>query len=195
MYGKDSSGVGRAPLIDGDRRLVTASGGGRHAEAALAGRLFYVSTAAAVACSATLNNTFTGLAIVNPSTSGKNLIMHEFSYALEDSPSADTNLSLAVGPAHSGFASDRTPSCTRVGFKTTVTFADSAATITGASGIIVKHIATIGTNITTDLLTPTAPIDLGGQIIIVPGKAIYTDSKLGTGTVLWFAFMWEEVDV
>jgi len=195
MYGKTSAGVGQAPLIDSERRLVTASGGGRHAAAALAGRLFHVSTAAAVACSTTLNNTFTGLAIVNPSTSGKNLVMHEFNYALENSPSADTNLALAIGPAHSGFASDRTPQCTRVGYRTTATFADSAATITGASGVIVKQVTTLGTNITTDMLTPTHPIDLGGAIIVIPGYALYTDAKLATGAFMWFGFLWEEVTV
>lgn len=178
-----------------DGALIVSQGGGKYTDAAINGRLFMASTAAAVACSTTLNNTFTGFALVNPTGSGKIAIVHEFSWALEDSPTPDTNLSLAIGPAHSGFASAVTTRCARYNYATAVCFCDVGATITGADGAIVKHIATLGTNLTTDLLTNTAPVDLGGSIILDPGRAVYTDCKLATGTVLWFAFMWEEVTI
>jgi len=195
MYAQDSSGVSRPPLIDSDRKLVTVPGGGKYAEAAMAGRLFYASTQTHVSTSTTKNNTFTGLAILNPTGSGKNYIMHEFSWALDNSPSADTNLSLAVGPTHTGYAADLTVYCTRNGYATSSAIADTSATITGASLVIVKHIATLGTNLTTDLLTNTPPVDLGGSIILAPGRVICTDSILASGAFLFLAFMWEEVDV
>ncbi len=167
---------------------------GKYAEAALAGRLFTACTPTHVTTSTTLNDTFTGFAIVNPLTSGKNLIMHEFFYAMMDSPAADTNLSLVIGPAHSGFAADITVRCCRWGYGTSATIADKAASITGANGVIVKHITTLGTNITTDLLQGPTIVDLGGQFIIPPGYAIYTDTLLASGDFMLFGFMWEEVD-
>jgi len=180
-----------------DGSLVTLSSTGRLTEAALAGRLFSACNETHVTTNAHLNNTFTGLAIVNPSTTGKNYIFHEFNYALDNSPSADTNLSLAIGPEHAGFVGGTTITvrCAFWGQATSGAVASVAATITGASGANVKHIATLGTNITTDLLTPTHPIDLGGQIIIPPGYALYTNSLLGSGAFMYFGFVWEEVDV
>ena len=200
MFGKVgmqvlSNGQAAPPRLNTDGSLCVVPAGGKYAEAALAGRLFTACNQAHVTTCTTLHNTFTGLAIVNPSTSGKNLIMHEFQYAMMDSPAADTNLSLAIGPAHSGFVADITVRCCRWGYRTSTTIADAAATITGASGVIVKHIATLGTNITTDLLSGPTVVDLGGQFIIPPGYAIYTDTLLASGDVMLFGFMWEEVDV
>jgi len=195
MYGKDSSGVGRPVLVDSSGKLKTVPAGGALAEAALAGRLFSACNQAHVTTCTTLHNTFTGLAIVNPSTSGKNYIFHEFNYAMMDSPAADTNLSLVVGPAHTGFAADITVRCARWGYATSVAIADAAATITGAAGVLVRHIATLGTNITTDLLNGPTIVDLKGSIVIPPGYALYTETLLASGDVMLFGFVWEEVAV
>ncbi len=195
MYGKTRSGIGLPSLCDDEGILLSKPAGGKHTDAALNGRMFFACNQAHVTTCTTLNNTFTGLAIVNPATSGKNFIMHEFQYAMMDSPSADTNLSLAIGPAHSGFAASITVRCTFWGNATSAALADDAATITGASGVIVKHIATLGTNLTTALLNGPTVVDLGGAIIIPPGYAIYTDTLLASGDVMLFGFMWEEVAV
>ena len=180
--------------VYGNIQTVTARG--KYAHAALAGRLFYGATQTGVTTSTTKHNTFTGLALVNPTGSGKVFIVHEFSYAFNDSPAGDTNLSLAVGAVHSGYAADITVLCCRHGVGTSVAILDSAATITGSALSLVKHIATIGTNLTTDLLTPNGVVDLGGSIILDPGRVVCTDTTLATGgTSALFAFMWEEVDV
>ena len=194
MYGQDTSGVSRPPLVDADRKLVTVPGGGKYAEAALAGRMFYASTQTHVSTSTTKNNTFTGIALVNPTGSGKVYIVHEFSWALDNSPAADTNLSLAVGPTHAGYAADLTVYCTRHGVAASTAIIDTSATITGASLTIVKHIATLGTNLTTDLLTNNPPVDLGGSIVLDPGRVVCTDSILASGAFLFMGFMWEELD-
>ena len=196
MYGKDRSGIGRPALVDSEGKFITAPGGGKYADAALAGRLFYGANQTGVTTSTTKHNTFTGLALVNPTGSGKVFIVHEFSYAFNDSPAGDTNLSLAVGPVHAGYAADITVQCCRSGYASSVAILDAAATITGASLVIVKHIATIGTNITTDLLTPNGVVDLGGSIVLDPGRIVCTDTTLATGgTSVLFAFMWEEISV
>jgi hypothetical protein len=195
MYGKDRSGIGRAPLVDSEGKFITVPCGGKYADAALNGRLFYASTQTHVGTSTTKNNTFTGIALVNPATSGKVYIVHEFSWALDNSPAADTQLSLAVGPVHAGYAADLTVVCARYGYATSAAIVDTAATITGADLTIVKHMGTLGTNLTTDMLTWTPPVDLGGSIILDPGRVVATDSILASGAFLFLAFMWEEISV
>ncbi len=81
MYGKTTAGVGQAPLVDSDRKLVVASGGGRYTEAALDGRLFSVANQTNVTTTAALATTWTGLGVGNPSTSGKDYVFHEFGWA------------------------------------------------------------------------------------------------------------------
>ena len=184
----------KVPFEMDDYNNLHVTQGGELAEAALAGRLFYAANQAHVETGTTLGNTFLGLAIVNPADSGKILIVHEFCYALMDSNDADTELSLACGPAHSGFAADITVRCTRHGYKTSSTIADASATITGADGYKVKQIATLGTNATGDLLTGPCVVNLKGAIILDPGRAVYTDTLLACGDVMLFSFMWEEID-
>lgn len=194
MYGKTEAGLGLPVLVDSSGRLITVPGGGKYVDAAMNGRLFYASTQTHVGTSTTKNNTFTGIALVNPSTSGKIYIVHEFSWALDNSPTADTELSLAVGPEHAGYAADLTVICARYGHATSAAIVDTSATITGADLTIIKHVGTLGTNVTTDLLTWTPPVDLGGSIILDPGRVVATDSILASGAFLFLAFMWEEID-
>jgi hypothetical protein len=193
MYGKDSDGIGRPLLVDSFGRLVGSPG--KYQDAAMNGRLFFASTQVSVTTSTTKNDTFAGIALVNPSASGKVYIVHEFSYALDDSPTADTALSLATGPIHAGYAADLAIQCTRYGKGASAAIVDTSASITGASLTIVKHVATLGTNATTALLTHTPPVDLGGSIILDPGRIVCTDTILAAGAFLYLAFMWEEVNV
>jgi len=194
MYGKTRAGVGIVPLVD-DQILLTKPGGGKYADMSLQGNLFTACNQAHVTTCTTDHATFTGLSIVNPTASGKNFIMHEFSYAMMDSPAADTNLSLMIGPVHAGYAADITVRCCYWGHATSVAIADAAATITGALGVIVKHVGTLGTNITTDLISSPTVVDLGGSIIVPPGYVIKTDTLLASGDVMLFGFMWQEVDI
>ena len=200
MYGKVgvqslSSGSSGPVRLNERGDIISQPAGGKYTEAALAGRLFFGSNQTGVTTSTTKHNTFTGLALVNPSGSGKVFVVHEFSYAFNDSPAGDTNLSLAVGPVHAGYAADIAVQCARSGHAASVAILDAAATIVGASLVIVKHIATIGTNLTTDLLTPNGVVDLGGSIVLDPGRIVCTDTTLATGgTSALFAFMWEEID-
>jgi hypothetical protein len=76
MYGKDSSGIGRPVLVDSGGRLVGLAG--KYQDAAINGRLFYASTQVSVTTSTSKNNTFTGIALVNPSTSGKVILSMNF---------------------------------------------------------------------------------------------------------------------
>jgi len=173
-------------------RLVS---GGRHAEAALAGRLFYAANINMVATSTTLNTTFAGLGLCNPTGSGKNVIVHEFGWANLIDLVAAAVLALAT-TTDSGFADDvNAPiKCTRDGYATSVCYTDEGATI--IAPVIVKVVTQLTTAAITTMQPRNQVLDLGGQIILAPGRALVTDTttviKASSGQ---FSFMWEEVDV
>ena len=191
MYGKTSAGVGQAPLVDGERRLVVS---GNYTDAALAGRLFYAANINMVATSTTLNTTFVGLGLCNPTGSGKIVIVHEFGYAMVVAAAAAGVLALAT-TTDSGFADDvNAPiKCTRDGYASSVCYTDEGATI--AAPVITKVITQYGTNATGAFSTSPQLVDLGGSIILVPGRSLVTDTTTVMGASSGqFSFMWEEID-
>ena len=195
MYGKDVDGVSRPVLLDSKRRLVNTPSGGKYAEAALNGRLFSSANINMVATSTTLNTTFVGLGLCNPTGSGKNIIVHEFGFAIIVEPAAAAVIALATTD-DTGFANDANAPirCARDGYATSVCYTDEGATITAP--VIVKVISQIGVVPTTGMLNLNQVIDLGGSIILVPGRAIVTDTTTVMGaSAAQFSFMWEEVDV
>ena len=71
MYGKDSDGTGRPVLVE-DTGAMIMSQGGKYRAATEAGRVFSVANQAVVNITAGMAATYTGLALVNPTGSGKN---------------------------------------------------------------------------------------------------------------------------
>jgi len=197
MYGQTTAGVGRPPLVDSDRRLVVASGGGRYAEAAMAGRLFYGANINMVNTSTTLHTTFSGLALANPIGSGKNIIVHEFGYAFVVAAASGAVLALATTINTGNFAQDGTeaqPKCTRDGYAVPVGILDEGATIVAPT--IVKIISQHADAATSTYQSGAQVVDLQGSIILVPGRALVTDTTVAAGAAsAQFSFMWEEVDV
>lgn len=192
MYGKDSSGVGRPVLVDSSGKMITVPGGGKYADAAINGRLFSAANQTPVNTSTTLNTTFTGLALANPTGSGKLLVVHEFGWALDQAAAGDSVLALGITTYSSEYAAAITPRCARYAYATSVAIVDNGATI--VAPVLVKIIGSIGTNATTALTNPGL-IDLGGSIVLAPGYVLVTDTTLATGaTSIQFHFMWEEVD-
>lgn len=68
MYGKTSSGIARVPLIDNERRLVSAAG---FAEAAKRGNCYSGANQTGTVWTVGLATTNTGLCVSNPIGSGK----------------------------------------------------------------------------------------------------------------------------
>lgn len=178
--------------INASGGLLVANSGGKYQEAALAGRLFYAANQTPVATSTTLNTTFTGLGIANPALSSKLIILHEFGYALDQACAGELVLGLA-GTTDSGFAAAITPVCTRYGASPSIAYVDDAATI--VAPVIVKIIASLGQGAdSTQFMPPPTIIDLGGCIVIPPGRSIVTDTTVATGaTSIQFSYMWEEI--
>lgn len=196
MYGKVgvqslSSGSSGPVRLNERGDIIAQPAGGKYAEAAIAGRLFSAANQTPVSTSTTLNTTFTGLGLCNPTGSGKLIIVHEFGWALDQASAGDAVLALAT-TTDSGFATDITVRCARWGYTTSVAYADASATI--VAPIIIKIIGSIGTNATTALTNPGL-IDLGGSIVLPAGRALVTDTTLATGaTSIQFHYLWEEVD-
>jgi len=194
MRGEDTSGVGRSPLIDTDRKLVTVPGGGKYTEAALAGRLFYAANINMVVTSVSLATAFVGLGLCNPTGSGKIVIVHEFGYAVVVAPVADGILALAT-TTDSGFADDTNApiKCTRDGYATSVCYTDEGATI--VAPVITKIITQFSVAATTTISPKKQLVDLEGSIILVPGRSVVTDTTTAMNTAgSQFSFMWEEID-
>ncbi len=192
MYGKTSSGIVLPPLVDTSGKLIVANGGGKYADAAVNGRLFYAANQTPINTSTTLNTTFVGLALCNPTGSGKLLILHEFGYAMDNAHATGGNVLALASTTESGFAASITPVCTRHAYATSVAIVDAGATI--IAPVIVKIIGSLGESAVTTWPNLPSLTDLGGSIVIAPGRAIVTDTTIAVGaTTIQFSYMWEEI--
>ena len=172
--------------------LITAPGGGRLAEAALNGRLFMGANQTAVATSTTLNTTWTGLGLCNPTGSGKNLILHEFSWGLSVVGPAAGLLALAE-TTESGLAASITIRAAMWAKAVSVAILDDGATV--VAPIIIKPIAAFGTGAITTWQGAGQQVALiDGGIVIPPGRALLTDTTTSCSAAFQFGFLWEEVD-
>jgi hypothetical protein len=144
--------------------LAVFQGAGKYAEAAIAGRLFHVANQAVVACTAGLATTWTGLGIANPSASGKLLVLHQFTYALN-----------VVGPAAAAIGLMET---TNSGFAAAI----AARPVRPGMGTSVA-LVTLGPNV----------YEIDGSIVVPPGYGICTYAGAALTAALMFSFTWEEV--
>jgi hypothetical protein len=192
MYGKTEAGLGLPVLVDSSGKLITKPGGGLYADAAIKGRLFHAANQTAVNTSTTLNTTFVGLGLCNPTGSGKLIIVHEFSYALEQAAAGAAVLALAT-TTDKGFAAAIAAKCCRNGYATSIAYVDDGATIDAP--VIVKIIGAIGDSATSTWPNVPTIVKLEGQIVLAPGRALVTDTTVAMGaTAIQFSYLWEEID-
>lgn len=165
---------------------------GEYAAAARAGRLFMASNQAAVATTAALATTWTGLGLCNPTGSKKLIIVREFSWALGVVASDEGVLGL-MESSDSGMAGAIAPRACRYGAGGSVALVDDGATI--GTPVLVKPISTYGTGaITTWQGAGPQVAKLDGQIILPAGRSILTYTLTATTAAFIFGFLWEEVD-
>ena len=190
MYGKTRDGIGRPSLCDADGILLVRSG---LEDAALEGRLFGVANQAAVATTAALAGTWTGLAVSNPTTSGKNMILHEFGFSQTVAASADGAVGLLTCTIAAP-ASSVTITNQKLGGAASSMLADDGATIVG--GVLQRVFGPIGTLAVTGYGTgPQFVYQAKGSLVIPPGFTIASYTTKATTASLIFYFVWEEVDV
>lgn len=196
MFGR----VGRQTAAEGtmnplrlhtDGSLIVMNGGGNLQEAALAGRLFVAANQAAVATTAGLATTWTGLGLCNPTGSGKLFIVHEFGYALSVVGPAATAIGLMT-TTDSGLAASITPRCARYNYAASSAIVDDGATI--ATPVLERVYGVGGTGaITTGMEFGPGPIDLKGSLILAAGRSVCTYTNAACTAAYIFHFMWEEV--
>jgi hypothetical protein len=190
MYGKTRAGLGLPALVDSDGVLLAPSG--KFADAALNGRLFRASNQAAVATTAALATTWTGLGIANPTGSTKLLVIHEFAWGLSVVGPAAGALGLMTS-TDSGFASAITPRCAYYGAGTSIAVVDDGATI--ATPVLERIVSTYGTGaITTWQGASDQVCKLEGGIVLPAGRSLLTYTFAATTAAFIFSFTWEEID-
>lgn len=193
MYGKTSAGLGLPVLVDAEGKIMVKPSAGNLADAALNGRLFCAAMQTPATTSTTLNTTFVGLGLCNPTGSGKLIIVHEFSYAATAALTAETLLALAT-TTDSGFATDIAPRCCRNAYATSIAIVDRGATI--VAPVIERVVATLGQAADTAMGSAVPPniVKLEGSIVLAAGRALVTDTTVATGAVMQFGYVWEEID-
>lgn len=193
MYGKyRSSGAGVALEVDDFKNLYVKNCGGKYTEAAMEGRLFSVANQAAVATTAALATTWTGLGVCNPTGSGKNIIVYEFGWAMTVIGSDDGAVGL-MSSSDTGFAASLTAKAAMNGAGASIAHCDAVATI--ATPILERVCGTIGTGATTTLISvPQSIYQVDGSIVLPPGRSIMTYTTTATTAGAIFFFLWEEVD-
>jgi len=177
-----------------DGGLVTQIGGGKYVEAALAGRLFSVANQAAVITTAALATNWKGLCVSNPTTSGKNIIILEFGWSLSVVGPADGVVGLMTA-TNAAMTSAITPVPAMNGQGAAVAICDTVNATIGTP-ILERICGTIGTGTTaTQLSVPQSIYDVGGSIILPPGRAVLTYTTQACTAAVVFYFLFEEVDV
>lgn len=161
--------------------------------AALEGRLFGVANQAAVATTAALAGTWTGLCVSNPTGSGKNLVLHEFGFAQTVALSADGAVGLLTctiaAPASAVPIYNQ-----KLGGPPSVMNGDDGATIVG--GVLQRVFGAGGTLAVTGYgQGPSFVYQAKGSIIVPPGYTIASYTTKATNASYIFHFVWEEVDV
>ena len=171
---------------------LTSNLHGRFYEQVNNGNVWGVSNQAVVTTTAALNTTFTGLAIANPATSGKNLVMLRYTVGQVAVGAASAIGLMTFAGAAAGALSVRNR---KLGSTTTsATTASAGATI--ATPVLEAVYGSVGSLATTGYgLLAGLDIYLDGEIVIAPGYGIATYTTIATTSSLVFGFVWEEVPI
>jgi len=172
--------------------IMVADAAGKYASSALAGRLFYACNQTAIATTAALTTTYTGFAMGNPSTSGKNAIILEAGFS--QASSADTNglVGLMVGEiGTTTIAADVTAYNCKMGGASAVCKIDNGTTI--GTPVLARVIGSYKED--SQIVGPPRIYDVGGSIILVPGWFVAFYTTLATEACFQFHMIWEEIPV
>lgn len=173
--------------------LLTSGLHGRYTEQALRGNLFSCANQAAVATTAALAGTWTGLCVSNPSTSRVNMAILEFGGALTVVGSDDGSMGLLTCTIAAPASNITIYNC-MLGGKSSGMIADDGATIVGGRLFGSPFGCGMGA---TNLVAGTGPFvwNLDGKLIIPPGYTVATYTTTATTAAYIFHFIWEEIPV
>lgn len=181
------------PLVTNEQgALVTQAGGGKYYELTKQGKVFVVSNQAAVAITAALATTYTGLVVGNASTTGKNLALLMVSYAATVAVPTATALGIMAG-SMTALASTLTPVNRKIGGAASVAWCEDSCTI--GTPVLHQAFATAWSEATTaGTLSQPNVIDLDGSLILTPGSFAAFYSAAANTAAFLLSFMWAEID-
>ena len=184
---------GRNPFRLGNMGdLLTSQLHGDKYEATYRGARFGVSNQAAVATTAGLATTFTGLAVANPAGSGVNLVLDSFSYA--NTVAVPTACAVGLMTGAGAAAGSLTVRNRKTGGATSpTTTASAGATI--ATPVLEEIYSTHGTIATTGQGGSINIVELDGSLIIPPGYFVASYTSAATTAAFIFSLKWTEVPI
>ena len=174
---------------------IVVQGGGKYAEDVRAGNVFVACNQVAVATTAALATTYTGLVLGNPSTSGLNAEMLQVKWGLSVAGSDDGCVGIMTGSGTSGIVTSVTPRNRLTGGTGSAMLVDAGATLPAAP-VLEQIIGEYGTG-ATNLFTGRGPhfADLEGSLIVTPGNYVAFYTTTATTAAFIMGFMWKEVAV
>jgi hypothetical protein len=173
--------------------VVVQQDSGKYAEAVYNREVFHVCNQAAVAITAALATSYTGLVLGNAAGTGKNLVMLGCGYAATVAIPTATALGL-MGGTMTAVASTLTPQNCYIGGAASIAWAEDSTTI--GTPVLYRAFATAWTEATTaGTLSQPNWIDLDGSIIVPPGAFIAFYSTAANSAAFLLSFMWQEVAV
>lgn len=210
MYGKTLEGVGRAPLISDDRKLVTVQSGGKYENDTINRTIFHLTLGAWTTTIAAGNiNAFaaaasTQFALWNPVGSGKNIVLLKFAtFPISGTAPvagcfhskfqlAVTLASTAVSPVTNGLIGSLVSP--RAGYITSA--AGSALTGSGAATLIRAADFYITAGTAANLVGAKCIEHLDGDIVLTPGWGwAPTWKAAGTTYLGGYSVSWKEVTI
>lgn len=199
MYAKVSapttvtSGTVNPLRADNLGSLVVQASGGKYYDLVTAGRVFVVANQAAVATTAAMATTWTGLCVSNPPTSNINIALLKFGAVNTVACPTATNIGLMTGFSTTAIAASLTPRNRYVGNSAGTAVATASATLP-ATPVLEQVFMTGGTLATTgNAVGSVTDIDLDGSLVLPPGGFVATYS-FAANTAAWiFSFMWAEI--
>ena len=190
---KDSTGSAVPVEVNDANQLIVSAQGGTMAEAAIAGRLFSANNSTKVATTAGITTTWTGLAVSNPTASGKNFIFHEFGFGQMLAANTIGAIGLQTASIAAPAQALTVYNCLDgASNSASAAYADDGATLVVP---VLKRIFASYDDAAGAGENPLPNIyPLNGSLVVPPGRTVATYTTLATVACYVFYFIWEEVD-
>ena len=189
------------PLVThNDGALVVRNSAAKYADAVLKGNVYVACNQAAVALTAAMATTYTGLVLFNPSTSAKNYVILGAGYATTIAVPTATVIGLMTGTVVTAATMDAaaaiTPRNRLVGTaNASSAIIDNACTLNGTP-VLEQVFGSAWTEATTAGSTgPNTWANIDGSLIIKPNSYVAFYSFAANTAAFICSILWEEVDV